>query len=314
MQPAWWEEQIVGRSRRLKFSHSTDNPTHILHRDVTVVLALTTVVGEGRGGRERERRVLITALDELHMQCWHISIHTAMCTGSCLFNLLSCIPTCHSTLGHGHMPLAWPADQHCFNLAWQLTMHNTHTLKRSSSDRWVKRWATSCVKWTEGRGVLAIMVKQTAKTDRHVNIVWTDLWTTGLESGRCLLCPNGSRLPWWCAGLCVGVSCCRRDNRSPLSTLWSRYTEDTFSWVIITASLCKMTADNYNKGKTCSKPWCSTHFMCGIQFLVHPLICQSLLVSAKNIYISLWEIFLAANKENLNPPTVDLFIDSVRRA
>lgn len=45
---------------------------------------------------------------------------------------------------------------------------HTHTIAHSSSDRWVKRWATSCVKWTEGRGVLAIMVKQTAKRDRHV--------------------------------------------------------------------------------------------------------------------------------------------------
>lgn len=97
------------------------------------------------------------------MQCWHISIRMAMCTSSCPFSLLSCIPTCHSTPGHGHMPSAWPVDQRCSGLAWQLTMH---ALTHSSSNRWVKRWTTSCVKWTEGRGVLAIMVKQTAKRDK----------------------------------------------------------------------------------------------------------------------------------------------------
>lgn len=78
---------------------------------------------------------------------------------------LACYPACHSTPGHGHMPLAWPADQHCSSLAWQRT---THALTHNPSNRWMKRWATSCVKWTEGRGVLAIMVKQTAKRDSRV--------------------------------------------------------------------------------------------------------------------------------------------------
>ena len=123
------------------------------------MLAMRGVVRrEGGGGRRREKWMLSTPLDKLHMQCWHISIRTAMCTSSCPLSLLSCIPICHSTPGHGHMPSAWPVDQHCSSLAWQLTMHtytHTQTPTHSSSDRWVKRWATSCVKWTEGRGVVS---------------------------------------------------------------------------------------------------------------------------------------------------------------
>lgn len=44
---------------------------------------------------------------------------------------------------------------------------HTHTFTHCGPDRWVKRWATSCVKRTASRGVLAIMVKQTAKRHRH---------------------------------------------------------------------------------------------------------------------------------------------------
>lgn len=66
---------------------------------------------------ERVKWMLRTALDELHMQGWHVTVRTAMCTRSCLFGLRSGIPTCHSTPGHGHMPSAWPADQRRSGLA-----------------------------------------------------------------------------------------------------------------------------------------------------------------------------------------------------
>lgn len=85
----------------------------------------------------------------------------------------------------------------------------------------------------------------TVAADRrtHANIVYADLWTARLQSGRCLLCPDGRRLPWRRARLRVGVSCCRRDNRSPLNTLWYYQSEDMFSTIIITVLLCQVTAD-----------------------------------------------------------------------
>lgn len=42
---------------------------------------------------------------------------------------LSRIPTCHGTSGHGHMPLAWPADQRRPRMTAQCTC--AHTLTRT---------------------------------------------------------------------------------------------------------------------------------------------------------------------------------------
>lgn len=138
-----------------------------------MVLALMLVVGRwGGGGGESEKWAFA-----LHLMSCICNVGTSVSVQprelAPVYSI--CYPACHSTPGHGHMPLAWPVDQHCSSLAWQLTKHR---LTHNSSDRWMKRWATSCVKWTEGRGALAIMVKQTAKRDRHVR-----LWVCTTKKG-----------------------------------------------------------------------------------------------------------------------------------
>lgn len=93
-----------------------------------------------------------------------------VCRQSSLLSLLSCIPTWQSTPGHGHMPLAWPVDQHRSGFAWKLTMC-TDTVTQNCYDRWIKRWATSCVNWTEGRGVEGVCVSNwwnRLRTETHV--------------------------------------------------------------------------------------------------------------------------------------------------
>lgn len=121
-----WLKIWARQAQQTRFTSSTDNSSHTFLRDGTEALALISAREEG--GRERHKWVLETPLHQLHMQCWHASIRAAMCMSSCPFSSLSCIPTCHSTPGHGHMPLAWPADQHRSGFAWQLTMHTyTHT-------------------------------------------------------------------------------------------------------------------------------------------------------------------------------------------
>lgn len=127
LNPAWHELKIWARqAQQTRFTSSIDDSSHTFLRDGTEASALISAKEEG--GRERHKWVLETPLHQLHMQCWHASIRAAMCMSSCPFGSLSCIPACHSTPGHGHMPLAWPADQHRSGFAWQLTMHtHTHT-------------------------------------------------------------------------------------------------------------------------------------------------------------------------------------------
>lgn len=123
-------------------------------------------------------------------------------TSSVAYAMLACQYPCshvHELLSiqfailHSYMPQhprSWPyaIGLACWStpLGLRMTAHDahihTHTLTHNSSDRWVKRWATSCVKWTEGRGVLAIMVKQTAKRGRRVCARCT---TKKVDMGMC---------------------------------------------------------------------------------------------------------------------------------
>lgn len=176
MQPNWWEglplaDQNVGRPRRPHLYSEQTSPPHLLstemYWDVTVVLALMKV------GREEEAEKERNGCSELHLMSCICNVGTSVSVQLCAQAPVR--SACYSAFLHATAPQDMAI---CHRLGPLINtapaLHDssqcthTHTLTHSSSDRWVKRWATSCVKWTEGRGVLAIMVKQTAKRDRRV--------------------------------------------------------------------------------------------------------------------------------------------------
>lgn len=151
-----------------RFTYWTDNSSHALYWDVTVVLVPMIEVWRVEEA-EKERN----ACSELHLMSCICNVGTSVSVQPCVRAPVRsvCYPAfLHATapqdmaICHQLGPLinAAPASHDSSQC-----MH-TYAHSHSSSDRWVKRWATSCVKWTEGRGVLAIMVKQTAWRDRHV--------------------------------------------------------------------------------------------------------------------------------------------------
>lgn len=149
--------------------------TELAYRTVPEVLAPWQYLEAGRRWRwQRRRQTDKTAHDQLH-----VTLRPDVCSSSRSFTsrwmLHSCMPRPHSAPGHDHMPVARPTDQRRSGLAWQLAVL---TLRYNSSDRWVKRWATSCVKWTEGTRGLAIKVKQTERV--------TDV----------CVCVCGAKQPW----------------------------------------------------------------------------------------------------------------------